>query len=172
MPLLEAPCLIEAPPKGSANCHKIVAPAQNRSTLVCVLAPGAFSTNFAESVHKYIVQTWNVLPKITMATTTTCFTGDGLGKRLLVWLSWSPNIYRTVLTTVLHEVTATSGCLSCGWIIQIGVIIAVFAKGLANIALHCKTQVLRKCILHCDISGYIMQALRDRITLDTEDVIY
>ena len=29
--LLEAPYLIEAPPNGSASCHKIVAPPQNRS---------------------------------------------------------------------------------------------------------------------------------------------
>ena len=31
MSLLQVPYLIEAPPNGSAICHKIVAPPQNRS---------------------------------------------------------------------------------------------------------------------------------------------
>ena len=49
MSLLAAPSLIEAPPKVSANCYKIVAPHKNRSTPVRVSAPGASNTKFVES---------------------------------------------------------------------------------------------------------------------------
>ena len=65
MSLLEAPYLIEAPPEGPANCHKIVAHPQNRSAPVNVLAWGASNINFTESLHKYIVQTRYVLLEIT-----------------------------------------------------------------------------------------------------------
>ena len=71
-------------PKRSANLHKIVAPPQNRSAPVSVLAPNVFNINFMESLHKNIVQTPHVLQKIAMAATTTRFTSDGLGRRLYV----------------------------------------------------------------------------------------
>ena len=45
MSLLEVPYQIEVPQKGSANCHKIVAPP------VSVLAPGASNRNFTEYIH-------------------------------------------------------------------------------------------------------------------------
>ena len=44
MSLLEASYVIEAPPKGSTNCHKIIAPTQNRAP-VNVLMPGTSNTN-------------------------------------------------------------------------------------------------------------------------------
>ena len=50
--------------------------------------PQWVNTNFTESIHKYIVQTWHVLLKITMAATT-WFTADCLGRTLLVWLRWT-----------------------------------------------------------------------------------
>ena len=53
MSLSDAPSLIEAPPKVSANCHTLVAPPKNRRAPVTVLAPGASNTNFKESIHKY-----------------------------------------------------------------------------------------------------------------------
>ena len=63
--------IIEVPPKGSANCHKIVGHQQNRSIPASVLAPGASNTNFTESLCIYIVQTLHVLLKITRAGMTT-----------------------------------------------------------------------------------------------------
>ena len=77
MSLLEAPYQIEAPPKWSASCHKIVAPRT-------IEAPGASNTNFKESIYKYIVQTRHLWLKITMAAITTCFTGFGLFKQSYV----------------------------------------------------------------------------------------
>ena len=74
MPGLEVPYLIEAPPKWSASCHKIVVPPH-------IEAPGASNT---KSIHKYIVQTGHLLLKITMAATTTCFAGLGLFKQSYV----------------------------------------------------------------------------------------
>ena len=62
------------------NCHKIVAPPQNRSTLISVLAPGTFNATFTESLHKYIVQTRHALLEITMASTTTWFTSTWLSE--------------------------------------------------------------------------------------------
>ena len=49
--LLEATYILEARQKGSANCHKIVAPPQNRSAPLCVLALG--TTNLTEPIHQY-----------------------------------------------------------------------------------------------------------------------
>ena len=94
MSLLEAPYLIESPTKGSAICHKIIVPPTNRSALVNIVAPDAFNMNFMESIWKYIVQTCPVLLEITMAATTTWFTGDGLGRRLLVWLTWPIELFK------------------------------------------------------------------------------
>ena len=50
------PYLKEVPPKGFANCYKIIAPPENRSA--SVLVPGTSNTNSTESMHKYIIQTW------------------------------------------------------------------------------------------------------------------
>ena len=49
--LLEATYLLEAFQKGSANCNKMVAPPQNRSAPLIVLARG--TTNLTESIHQY-----------------------------------------------------------------------------------------------------------------------
>ena len=58
-------------PNGSAICPKIVAPKK-------IDAPSASSKNLTESMHKYIIQARHMLLKITIAATTTCFTGVGL----------------------------------------------------------------------------------------------
>ena len=47
-------------------------------------APGASNMNFTESMHIYIIQTWHLMLKITMAATTTCFTGLSLFKQSYV----------------------------------------------------------------------------------------
>ena len=61
MSLLEAPYQIEVHPKGYASCHKLVAPPQNISAPVNMLAPGTSNTNFKESIHKYIIKKSYVL---------------------------------------------------------------------------------------------------------------
>ena len=73
MSLLEAPYLIEAPTNGYASFHKRVAPHK-------IEAPSTSNKNLMESMHKYIIQAWHMLLKITMAATTTYFTGVGLHK--------------------------------------------------------------------------------------------
>ena len=74
MSLLEAPSLIEAPPNGSANCHKIVAPPKKKRKKKKKKeeAPGASYKNLMESMNKYIVQALHMLLKIVMAATTAC----------------------------------------------------------------------------------------------------
>ena len=79
MTLLEEPSLIEAPPNGSANCHK-----NSSAPKKYIDAPGASYKNLMESINKYVVQARRMLLKIAMAATTTSFTVVGLHKLLCV----------------------------------------------------------------------------------------
>ena len=77
----------------SSPPHKIEA---SEAPQLNVLAPGTSYMNFMESLLKYIpvIQTRHVLLEITMAATTTWFTSEGLGRKLLVWFSWSPELFK------------------------------------------------------------------------------